>query len=96
MPQTVVPKGWKALGYQQITNVQANAHVHFTVPAGAQCALVVCETQAIRWRDDGTDPTSSVGMPLAVATELFYRGELDKISMIAQVNGAVINIAYYR
>lgn len=84
-------------GYQQITNV--SAAVGLTVPTGAQqlptYCRIVATTQAVRWRDDGTDPSATVGMPLAVNTELVYNGDLKKIKFFEQAASAVLNIAYF-
>ena len=81
------------LGYQQITSLSyAQA---LTVPAGATMALIVPETQAVRWRDDGTVPTASVGMPVAIGEPLNYDGDLNRIRFIEQTASAKINVSYY-
>jgi len=57
---------------------------------------IIPETQAIRWRDDGTAPTAAIGMPLAAGDELVYTGRNpEQLSVIAQVAGAVLNIAMF-
>jgi len=81
------------LGYQQITSLSASTAL--TVPVGATMALIVAETQAVRWRDDGTAPTASVGMPLATGTSLSYDGDLKAIRFIQQTASAVLNVSYY-
>jgi hypothetical protein len=58
-------------------------------------ALIVAETQAVRWRDDGTAPTASVGMPLAVGTSLSYDGDLKAVRFIEQTASAKLNVSYY-
>jgi hypothetical protein len=84
----------RALGYQQITNLAAATAL--TVPAGAAYARIICTTQAVRWRDDGTDPTATIGMPLPVNTELCYDGaNLSRVKFIEQAASAVLNITYY-
>jgi hypothetical protein len=55
---------YEAVGYQQITN--AAAAIGLATPPTARVARIICETQAVRWRDDGAAPTATVGMPLAV------------------------------
>lgn len=55
------PASLSPYGYQQLT-VSTSA-VGLTVPAGAQCAEVLLGSNTIRLRDDGTNPTSSVGVP---------------------------------
>jgi len=58
-------------------------------------ALIVAETKAVRWRDDGTAPTASIGMPLATGVPLAYDGDLNAIRFIQQEASAVLNISYY-
>jgi hypothetical protein len=81
------------LGYQQITLLSASTAL--TVPLGATLAVIIPESQAVRWRDDGTAPTGSVGMPLAIATTLSYDGDLSRIRFIEQAASAKLNVSYY-
>lgn len=80
-------------GYQQITSLSSAASL--TVPSGAKRALIIAESQAVRWRDDGTNPTSSVGMTLSVGETLDYRGDLSSIKFIESAASAKLNISYY-
>lgn len=87
-------QAFSRLGYQQITSLSAATAL--TVPPGAAMALIIPETQAVRWRDDGTNPTASVGQPLAVGAELSYdAANLAALKFIEQVSGAKINVTYY-
>lgn len=98
---TAVKAITSCLGYQQITALSSATAL--TVPvvdanglsAKPTLALIVSETQAVRWRDDGVDPTASVGMPLAVGVTLQYDGDLSRIRFIEQAAGAILNISYY-
>jgi hypothetical protein len=81
------------LGYQQITTLSSAASL--TVPAGATLAIIVAEAQAVRWRDDGTAPSATVGMPLAVGAVLEYDGDLKRIQFFEQAASAKLNISYY-
>lgn len=81
------------LGYQQITSLSASTGL--TVPSGATLALIVPETQNVRWRDDGTAPTASVGMPIFVGASLSYDGDLNRIRFIEETASAKLNISYY-
>jgi len=89
------------LGYQQITSLSSATGL--TVPQtdlnGLACkpplAIITAETQAVRWRDDETAPTASVGMPLAAGATLQYDGDLTKIRFIEQTASARLNISYY-
>jgi hypothetical protein len=83
-----------ALGYQQITSLTASTAL--TVPAGTQMALVQAESQAVRWRDDGTDPTATVGMILGAGETLEYdSSQLSVVEFIEVTVGAKLNINYY-
>jgi len=81
------------LGYQQIT--ATGTSVGLTVPTGATFAMIVGEAQSVRWRDDGVDPTTTVGMPLSVGVDFSYDGDLNRIRLIAATTGAIINVSYY-
>jgi hypothetical protein len=65
------------------------------IPAGSQHVILQAETQAIRWRDDGTDPTATVGMLLAAGDVMDYDGKLQAIKFIAAVAGAILHASYY-
>jgi hypothetical protein len=89
------------LGYQQITSLSSATGL--TVPSvdlnGLSCrpsiAIIVSETQAVRWRDDDVNPTASIGMPLAAGVTLQYDGDLTKIKFIEQLASAKLNVSYY-
>lgn len=83
----------RPIGYQQITSL--SAAVGLAVPAGARYATIVAETQAVRWRDDGTNPTTSVGMSLPTGVILDYSGDLAAIKFIEATASAKLNVAYY-
>jgi hypothetical protein len=82
------------LGYQQITSLSSSAGL--TVPDGATYAIIQAETQSVRWRDDGTAPTSSVGMVLTASPDLLiYDGNLKGIKFIEATASAKLNVSYY-
>ena len=82
------------LGYEQITGLGPAAKA-LTIPAGAQRALIQTTGQNVRWRDDGTDPTATVGMQLAAGDSLFYTGDLAAIRLIEDAASATVNVSYY-
>lgn len=89
------------IGYQQITSLSSAQAL--TVPLldktglnqKPSFALIIAEGAPVRWRDDGTAPTASVGMPLAVGVPLQYDGDLARIRFIEQSASAKLNISYY-
>jgi hypothetical protein len=89
----------KCCGYQQITSLSASTGL--TVPTDANTGepnycLIVAQTQGVRWRDDGTAPTASVGMPLDPGVPFAYDGDLNKIRFIEVTASAALNISFYR
>ena len=88
-------RGERALGYQQLT-IDATTSQALTIPAGTTLILISPETQAIRIRDDGTNPTASVGYPVPTGAEMRYSaGNMAAIKIIGQVASAVVNVLYY-
>jgi hypothetical protein len=89
------------IGYQQITSL--SGAVSLTVPtrdanglsAKPTLAIITPEGAGVRWRDDGTDPTTTVGMPLASGVTLQYDGDLSRIRFIQSTAGAILNVSYY-
>lgn len=81
------------LGYQQITSLSAATGL--TIPAGATLAVITPVTQGVRWRDDGVDPTATVGMPVAAGAYFNYDGDLNRIRFIQATASAELNISYY-
>ena len=92
--QAVVLDQLEALGYEQITGLSAVKAL--TVPTGTLLALIICSGQPVRWRDDGTNPTASVGMPLAVGAELQYDSiDISAARFIETAASATLDVSYY-
>lgn len=58
-------------------------------------ALIAVQDQDVRWRDDGTSPSTTVGMPLAADKDFMYVGPLSAIKFTAVTGTAKLNISYY-
>ena len=68
-----------------------------TVPSAfAGFARICVEGQAARWRDDGTAPTTAVGMPVPSGTCFDYAGPLAAFQIISTTAGGTIDVVYYR
>ncbi len=80
-------------GFEQVTSLSSAKAL--TPPSGAQAALIQSTDQAVRWRDDGTNPTSSVGMQLGAGKDFFYVGDLSAIRFIEEAASAKLNVSYY-
>ena len=85
-----------ACGYQQITTITTSTAL--TVPSNASWAMIQCEAQPVRWRDDGTAPTATVGMMMAVGDILIYDGTIPNLTALRFIEstvGAKLNVSYY-
>lgn len=85
-------------GYQQITSLSTAQKLAVPANCGGvpSLAVITAEAQAVRYRDDGTAPTATVGMPLAAGVALSYQGTLSAIQFIEQTSGAKLNVLFYR
>lgn len=94
----------RPLGYQQILAATLASATKLTLPTPIANAglipgyvIIQCEVTnaAVRWRDDGTNPTTTVGMTLSAGQELDYSGDLTTITFIASTGSPILNISYY-
>lgn len=68
------------------------------IPPETVLIQITCETQAVRYRDDGTNPTAAVGQPLGVGTTMYYDGNWASqkaLRFISQVAGAELQVTCY-
>lgn len=83
-------------GYEKVTSLSAAKKL--TVPDGSSYALITAETQAVRWRDDGTAPDATTGMPISVGATLKYTGGYDGLKafqVIEQTTSATLHVYYF-
>lgn len=80
------------LGYQQLAGTGLQT---LTVPGGATSAIITTEGPAARWRDDGTNPTTSIGMPIASGVPTRFAGDLAVLKLISSGASVTYNISYY-
>lgn len=84
-------------GYNQLDSAGLATAVALTAPSGdANCVVLQVEgTQAIRYRTDGTNPTTTVGMRLEPGQSLEFNGNLTKLRVIREAAGAILNCDFY-
>lgn len=87
--QVLVP-----VAYEQLSITTAKGLTSATY-GDATRALIIAEDQNVRWRDDGTDPTTAIGMLLAAGKDFMYVGDLSTIKFIAVTGTAELNVSYY-
>jgi uncharacterized membrane protein YgdD (TMEM256/DUF423 family) len=85
--------GGTAKGYQQIT--LSGAATGLTVPALSTVAYVQVDTAPVRWRDDGTAPTSTIGMQIPIGGTVTFSGDMSVVKFIAASGTPVLNVSYY-
>lgn len=95
------------LGYCQITSLNSAVALVTascatgSVPAGATIAEICVETASVRYRDDGTAPTTTVGMPVvATATSpncyAYAIIPMTAVQFIAVSGSPVVNVLFYK
>lgn len=97
------PINRKPKGYRQHTVSSSSlglADLTGGLPSGVTYARIVVETNAVRWRDDGVQPTTTVGMLQSAASnneiELFSNEQMRNFEVIRNgASDAVISVAYY-
>lgn len=82
-------------GYTQVTSLATAAGLG-TIPNGVKLTLIQAEAQDIRWRDDGVNPTASVGMVLGAGQTLVYNGNPAAFKAIEVTTSAKLNVTFYR
>lgn len=95
---------YEQLGYEQISAVTASTSGpdpnKYTKASGTKLRTpnylhIVCEgSAAIRWRADGTDPSTTVGSPLTAGQSLSLPLKAKDLKIIATTAGTV-SISYF-
>jgi hypothetical protein len=89
-------KALKPNGQQYGVSVVAAASL--TVPAGSVAALIVVNTQPVRFTNDGTTPTAAVGVLLKVGSQMFVNSPevLAALKFIETAATATIDVSYFK
>lgn len=92
----------RPLGYQQIVaatiaTTAAGLTIPTSIPAGSVVGYAIIQSNGgvVRWRDDATDPTSSVGMVIPDGGELNYVGDFTAIKFIKSTGTPLLDISFY-
>jgi len=96
MANKVISQLGNPVGYQQLT-VDNTARA-LTIPTSANRCIITSQDATYRWRDDGTDPTSTVGMPITNGQTLTLddAGSMSAFRAIrTTATNAILNISYY-
>ncbi len=91
--------GLVPVGFQQITSLASATPL--TVPAGAEVAeiaIIMSVAGYVMYRDDGSAPTGTIGMPLfSGLAPVLYNGDLKAAQFIIGATGTLtsMNVLYY-
>lgn len=88
---------WVPVGFTRVVSIDTVAAGITSPPAGVCKAVIQAEGQTVRYRDDGVDPTASVGWGILVAAggQITYIGDLSKLKFLAATAGGWVNISMY-
>ena len=81
------------VGYRKLASLSSATGVQI---GEGRVALIQAINQNVRYRDDGLDPTASVGMVLFAGQSIWYTGNLRAIRFIEETAGAEVNILAYK
>lgn len=90
VPMTVAGVSGIPAGFQQLSPVAATS---LTPPAGAVLAVII-SAASFTWRDDGTAPTTTVGMVWPANVPLYYNAPLANLQVIN--SAGTVNVSYYK
>jgi hypothetical protein len=85
-------------GYGQDATLTTAAEALPSIPdqGSARVRLTIFRcTVAMRMRDDGTAPTTTVGYPIDANADFFYSGPPESVRLIAQAGSGVLDVLYY-
>jgi hypothetical protein len=88
----------RPLGYFQLTGIAAATRLGAVtvIPSGTSLVVMRAEAQVVRYRDDGTNPTATVGMRMPIDQEIRYTGDNPgELRFIETAVGGIVNIAFY-
>ena len=91
------PESDKPVGFEQLT-VSSTAVGLASIPANANKVIATVEDATLRYRDDGTNPTSTVGLKVFTAGTIILnsRDSLDNFKAIRTGGtNSELNISYY-
>jgi hypothetical protein len=86
------------VGFQQLS-LSTSAASSLTVPGGTELAWLNVEAGGVRYREDGTAATRTVGALLPAGTNIFLTpADFTKISLIVDNTSAAatVNVHYYK
>jgi len=88
-----IPRGYEQLS---LSTTVASALTPPQLGASGQPHFALIRTdQDIRWRDDGNDPTASVGVLVKANEVLLYDGKIEDLRLIKVSASATLDVSFY-
>lgn len=81
----------KPVGYAQVVGIAAA----ISPPVPGRILILHPEAQGIRIRDDGTDPSTTVGFLIPAGTIYEYKGDASKLKIIEDAASSTLNVLGY-
>ncbi len=94
-----VPGEIRPVGYEQLTGLSSAQTLQEipVAPDKPNAARIQAESKDVRWRDDGVEPSETVGMILGAGEAMLYFGDLSAICFIDGASpNAKVNVCYYQ
>jgi len=83
----LVPDGYKQIFPTSVAGIGGG---------NGRVCFIQCLVADVRWRDDGVNPSTTVGTVIPAGVTFFYNGDLRKIRFIEVTAGAELNISTYQ
>lgn len=87
----------RSLGHSQLTSLSSAVGLG-TPPDGATQVWIQAKTKDVNWRDDGTDPTTTVGHTIYAGQTLEYTGNRDDFAAVKLIEAeasAKVNLVWW-
>lgn len=88
--------GWHPDAFEHVSNL--GTATGLTRPPEAMKAIVTVGLEAVRWRADGVDPTSAIGILLPEDSSQIFTGRvfLDALKFITIAGSAQLHVQYFK
>ena len=94
----MVPLGFDQILITAVAKGLDEGEILAAIPADARLAwLQIQGTDDVRWTDDGTTPTASIGMLFeSTDPDIMYAGDLSTIQFIEVSGAPQLNVSFYK
>jgi hypothetical protein len=99
--KTIITQDGKPIGYSQMTITSTAQPLSGPATQANKCIIQIEATGNVRWRDDGTAPTSTVGMLLYAGNAIEFDADqsVSNVQFILAsdtVANVILNVSFYQ